>query len=439
MKYTGWWGFYDLNPTNNVPRRFDGETGLASGSSGLLLLRRPQARSGQRHVTHYADKFGRHELKFGAEIERSTTRDRYGYTDGVYFYDYGGVPYYAYSYGYDISAKNTRQSLFAQDAWHVGNRLTVNPGVRGDLIQGGGPIGRQRLQQQQLGAAPRLRVRSDRRQPHASSKAPTAATTRARRRSSSSRRCPERPTTSPTTSTPTTRWDRSADVKPAVLYKVADDIKHPAVDEATIGFERALSGSMRLSVTGIWRDNKNFVNSVSPSATLGQPAADDRPRHDREPLPWNNRTASNTDYLIRNIQGFQYRDPNGNVHRHGGSIPPVSRVDGGAEQAVHEPLAGAGLLRLCQGHRQRRQHQLGAGRDQQFETPNLALVNAEGPGEQYADPRVQAARAATRSPRSRPRSAPTSSARAGCPTGGSSSSRAARSIPPAPRANTAAC
>ena len=30
VKYTGWWGFYDLNPTNNVARHFDGLTGLAT-------------------------------------------------------------------------------------------------------------------------------------------------------------------------------------------------------------------------------------------------------------------------------------------------------------------------------------------------------------------------------------------------------------------------
>ena len=93
------------------------------------------------NLTHYAEKFGRHELKFGAEFEHSTMRNRYGYPDGVYFYDYGGVPYYAYSYSYDISARNSRQSVFAQDAWHVGNRLTINAGVRGDMLQGGGKSG----------------------------------------------------------------------------------------------------------------------------------------------------------------------------------------------------------------------------------------------------------------------------------------------------------
>ena len=69
------------------------------------------------------------------------------------------MPYYAYSYGYDMTGNNTRQSIFAQDAWHATNRLTLNVGVRGDFYQGKQRGGRQGVQQQQLGAAPGRRVR----------------------------------------------------------------------------------------------------------------------------------------------------------------------------------------------------------------------------------------------------------------------------------------
>src|SRR5207248_11438863 len=55
--------------------------------------------------------------------------------------------------------------------------------------------------------------------------------------------------------------------KPAIVYNMGTDIKHPRVDEETLGFERALTSTMRLSLTGIWRDNKNFGNSVAQSAT----------------------------------------------------------------------------------------------------------------------------------------------------------------------------
>ena len=62
---------------------------------------------------------------------------------------------------------------------------------------------------------------------------------------------------------------------------MADDIKHPRVDETTIGFERALSGTMRLSLTGVWRDNKNFVNSVQPVGAVAAGHHDDDDRASR--------------------------------------------------------------------------------------------------------------------------------------------------------------
>ncbi len=60
------------------------------------LLRRPQPEPGQRRLTQYAEKFGHHSFKFGAEIERSHVRSQYQPYGpaGFYIYQYGGVPYY---------------------------------------------------------------------------------------------------------------------------------------------------------------------------------------------------------------------------------------------------------------------------------------------------------------------------------------------------------
>ena len=56
--------------------------------------------------SRYVDAKGTHNFKFGVEIERSTTRNRYAYTDDVYYYDVGGQPYLAYSYSYDVEGDN---------------------------------------------------------------------------------------------------------------------------------------------------------------------------------------------------------------------------------------------------------------------------------------------------------------------------------------------
>src|SRR5438093_5061392 len=51
------------------------------------------------------------------------------------------------------------------------------------------------------------------------------------------------------------------DTVPAIVYKLDPNIKHPRVDEVYGAVERALSRSMRLTVTRIYRESKNFINS----------------------------------------------------------------------------------------------------------------------------------------------------------------------------------
>ena len=53
-------------------------------------------------ITHYAEGFGRHDLKFGVEIERSKARDRYLLHQQHLLLRLRRPPYYAYGYGYDL-------------------------------------------------------------------------------------------------------------------------------------------------------------------------------------------------------------------------------------------------------------------------------------------------------------------------------------------------
>ncbi len=379
VKYTGWWGFYDLNPETLVSKHTD-ENGLVTGSQGWFYYADRGRHQVNASVTHYAEKFGRHDLKFGAEFERSRTRDRYGYNNGLTYYDYGGVPYYAYAYGYDLSAHNTRQSVFAQDSWHMTNRVTANLGVRGDMYQGFGDTDNTGKVYSSSNWAPRLGVAFDVAGDYRTvlkatygwyyEGAQTALFTRA----------------VPGISDFKTYFVNAPgdleliDDTPAVVYKMADDIKHPRVDEVTAGFERALSGSLRLSVTGIWRDNKNFVNSVAPDARWSPVTVPT----DLAGVPtiglyrWANRTASNQNYVIRNVKGFQYLDPSGAVL---GTVDPFRRYR-------------ALMMVLNKRYTDRWQAQISyvfakatgnvdnnGGQQvatRQFETPNLALVNAEG-------------------------------------------------------------
>jgi hypothetical protein len=111
---------------------------------------------------------------------------------------------------------------------------------------------------------------------------------------------------------------KEIDRTPATLYKVDPNTKHPRVDEFAAGLERALGHDFRIVVTGILRDNKNFVGSVAPSArwtpfTVTSTAATTLPSRTLTVYRWVNRSTSNTDFLITNPDGFQFRDPSGNV------------------------------------------------------------------------------------------------------------------------------
>jgi hypothetical protein len=377
VKYTGWWGFYDLNPKFTVSAHTD-ESGLTHGSQGWFYYADRSRDQVNGSITHYADKFGRHEMKFGAEFERSTTRDRYGYNNGFTFYDYGGVPYYAYSYGYDISAINHRQSFFAQDSWHATDRLTLNLGVRDDMYQGlGKTVGKV---YSSSNWAPRLGAAFD-----------VAGDNRTVIKGSYGWYYEGSQTQLFTRALPGLQDFVTYAVNPdgsvgeeiarsllSVPAKVSDDIKHPRVDEATLGFERAVTGTMRLSLTGIWRDNKNFVNSVLPDARWRPVPTSDELGNPITLYNWTNQSTSSGNTVIQNVDGFRYLAPDGSLI---GTASPFRRYR--AFMAV-----------LNKRYTNRWQAQVSyvfakaTGNvdnsssaqvsTRQFETPNLALINAGG-------------------------------------------------------------
>ena len=374
VKYTGWTGFYDLNPTVDAAWHYDGATGLSFGSSGYYYYADRTRDQVNANVTHYADKFGRHELKFGGEIEHSTVRNRYGYPTGFAFYDYAGVPYYAYSYSYDIHATNKRQSVFAQDAWHATNRLTLNLGVRGDMIQGAGQSGGNVYSSNNW--APRLGVAFD----VAGDNRTVLKATYGRYYEGAQAELFERALPGVSDyltylANPDGTVGELIDTSPFVPYHVGKNIKHPAVDEETIGFERALTSTMRLSLTGIFRDNKNFVNSVPTDQTFTPVQADT----DLGTLTLYKRAGDTSNYTIQNVDGFQYFDGNGNLI---GTAHPTRRYR--AFMAVlNKRYTNRWQAQISYVFAKTTGNVDNNGSAQlwghEFETPNLALVNSSGP------------------------------------------------------------
>jgi hypothetical protein len=135
-------GYYDLIPNGgpDISGHYDAGTGWETVNSTWFYRGDRSRLQANASVTHHADDFikGSHDFKFGAEFIGTTQRDRYGYTNGAYYYDWYGEPYLLIGYeGYDIKADMSTFTLYAQDSWSISDRLTINPGVRMDVSWGG--------------------------------------------------------------------------------------------------------------------------------------------------------------------------------------------------------------------------------------------------------------------------------------------------------------
>jgi outer membrane receptor protein involved in Fe transport len=338
VKYNGWTGFYDLNPEVALPGVFDGSTGQYSQSQGWYYWADRNRNQVNASITHYAEGFGRHDLKFGVEIERSKVRSRYGYGQ-LSYYDYTAYyptrQYMAYTYSYDLGGKNQRESVYAQDSWHVNDRLTINAGVRFDWVRGypayesaNGSIGDGKVYDVK-NWAPRLGFAYD-----------VTGDSKTVLKGTFSQYYEGAFFLAYSSAVPGIQdyvgytYDPAGELcgpagncftessrSPNPLYNVDPDIKHPRVDEWTLGFERELFKDVRLAVTGIYRKDKNIQGSVLPDArwsptTITASSAGNDPALNGRSITayeWTNPEASEENYLLTNPDGFAYRDPSGAV------------------------------------------------------------------------------------------------------------------------------
>jgi hypothetical protein len=377
-KYTGYgWAYYDLNPIDPTPVHFD-ETGAWSGGGGSHSQYDRTRNQVNVALSKYATFKGSHSFKFGAEIEHSKIRNRYAYSGNIEYYDYGGLPYLAYSYAYDLKGTIKRNSFYAQDQWKIG-RATVNYGLRGDQIHGDDSNkGTQVYKTFSVG--PRVGVALD-----------VTGTGRSVLRGYYGRMY-EGANFSP--------FERSVsgigdfvtyDVGPgyktlteidrvsgASKYRVDPNIKQVGLDEFNAAFEQQLRPEVKFVATGIYRNNINFVNSVLPDARW-TPVARTNPLTN-QPLTvyrWANR-AVGEQYLITNYAGFNYLAPDGSVI---GTANPYRKYYGAIlmlQKAMTHRWAGqvSYVWSRTKGtvNNNGTENQQGT----QFQTPNLALINSEG-------------------------------------------------------------
>jgi hypothetical protein len=376
-KYTGYWGYYYLDPVDPTPARYDGETGAYSGGAGYFYYADRDRNQVNLSLSTYADKFGQHNFKFGVEIERSGVRSQFGYMNGVYYYDYGG-PYLAYGYGYDIEGQNKRESYYAQDQWKIG-RLTANLGIRLDHIGGYSPLLDETVYAPELAWGPRLGATYDL----------TGRGTSVIKGSWG--RYFEGAAFNPYNQavggwTPFNSYEVLPDGSLELFdqttiggnWTVAPDLKHFGLDETTVAFEQQLRRDMRFAVTGIWRTWDNFTGAVLPGSTW-IPFQRNNPLTN-QPMTlyrWANRTEE-PETVVVNYAGFEYRDPSGNVL----GVADPSREYKGVMFVLTKSFSNRWQGQFSYVWSEAKGDVGNAGRSgfggTTFRNPNTALINTEG-------------------------------------------------------------
>jgi hypothetical protein len=316
-KFTGYSGYYYLDPVDARPPIYDGETGEYSGGGGGIYYADRSRNQLIASLTKYAQAYGTHSFKFGAEIERSNVKNvyqPYG-PSGFYIYAYGGVPYYRYSYGYTLEGQNRRTSLYAQDQWNI-KRLTLNLGLRMDHIRGYSPVLKENVYTPHAAWGPRLGAAYD--VAGNGTSVLRAFWGRYFEGTATGFYTSATPGIQDYTQTPLNPNGTPAGppevITPGQVYAIRSDINHPRTDEFSLAWEQNFLGNMRLIATGIWRNTANFVNNVIEGA-LWRPitlmnALTNQPY---TAYYWQNRATTDQNFTIQNTAGYQYTAVDGST------------------------------------------------------------------------------------------------------------------------------
>jgi len=159
VKYSGFYGYFDLVPFVDLPQSIEDTTGLITGGLDGHFGADRSRTNFQGSLSYFAEDWGGdHAFKFGAEYERNSLVNSFAYNAsllpntlvgsdfgagetfaagslGMSYVTYLGDPYLAYMYN-PTSSQSTSIiqpfTLYAQDDWTVGNRMTMNLGIRMD-------------------------------------------------------------------------------------------------------------------------------------------------------------------------------------------------------------------------------------------------------------------------------------------------------------------
>ena len=141
IKYSGFYGFFDLIPITDAAASYDWGSGVLSDAYWGYYTSDRTRTNVQGNLTYYVEDLGGdHAFKFGGEWESLMSKDlsTFGSNEQgehILYYPYWGEPYVAYTQDPGVDHRSSQinvTTIYAQDDWTVGNRLTLNLGLRFD-------------------------------------------------------------------------------------------------------------------------------------------------------------------------------------------------------------------------------------------------------------------------------------------------------------------
>jgi hypothetical protein len=140
LNYSGWWSpdYYNVPVAGadlNKRAHFDGTTEVLSNAPGWAATWDITTHNVNAGFSYFAEDFlgAAHDFKIGAQYNRGKLEAMAGYPGGGSYYDYYGDNYYLYEQQqYMYGGIVNKIGFFLDDSISIGDRLTVNIGLRFD-------------------------------------------------------------------------------------------------------------------------------------------------------------------------------------------------------------------------------------------------------------------------------------------------------------------
>jgi hypothetical protein len=137
--YSGFHGSDDLVPYNgDTPGWYDAAADYYAVNSSYYSNAGRTRHQAQAALTKSASALGGpHDVKLGVELARGSAKTASGYPGGRSIDAAAGVPFLLYLWEGSVTDNvSDRYTAYAQDAWRVRSRVTLNAGARFDRISG---------------------------------------------------------------------------------------------------------------------------------------------------------------------------------------------------------------------------------------------------------------------------------------------------------------